>query len=90
MSTDKGHGQGDKTHEEFLRKLERKDDLRKPGEPMPDTAASPPVRNAEARDSEFPVSREGMNQETRGQNKHNNSGQAGHGPQKHSPAEEKH
>jgi hypothetical protein len=30
-----------------------------------------------------------MNQESRDHNKHNNAGQDGHKPQKHSPAEEK-
>ena len=30
-----------------------------------------------------------MNQESRDHNKHNNPGQSGHKPQKHSPAEEK-
>ncbi len=32
----------------------------------------------------------GTHQETREHNKHNNPGQSGHKPQKHSPAEEKH
>lgn len=29
-------------------------------------------------------------QESRDHNKHNNAGQSGHGPQQHSPAQEKH
>jgi hypothetical protein len=83
--------QGDKTHEQLQRTLERKDDVAKPGE-----AASPQDGNAtraqthpDARQSEFPVSRGGMHQETRGQNKHNDPGQTGHKPQRHGPAEEK-
>ena len=31
-----------------------------------------------------------MNQESRDHNKHNNSGQSGHKPQKHTPDQEKH
>jgi hypothetical protein len=61
---------------------------------MPDTrrdAASPglhSVLHPEARQSEFPVSQHGMNQES-DHNKHNDGGQSGHKPQKHSKAEEK-
>ena len=79
--------QGPKTHEQQLRILENKPD-------MPDarTATPPPptpmVRNPDARQSEFPVSRHGMNQES-DHNKHNDEGQPGHKPQQHTPAEEK-
>lgn len=41
----------------------------------------------EKRQSEFPVSEQGMNQESQ-DNKHNNEGQSGHKAQKHTPAEE--
>jgi hypothetical protein len=79
--------QGPKTHEQQLRILEKKPD-------MPDTRPDPPppptpaVRNSDARQSEFPVSRHGMNQES-DHNKHNDEGQTGHKPQQHTPAEEK-
>jgi hypothetical protein len=39
--------------------------------------------------SGVPADREGTHQESRDHNKHNNPGQAGHKPQRHSPAEEK-
>ena len=83
--------QGNKTHEQMVRNLERKDDLAKPAEPAggADPAARAP-NDAQARQSEMQVSRGGMNQESRDHNKHNNSGQSGHKPQAHSPAEEKH
>jgi hypothetical protein len=92
MSKAKTAGQGDKTHEQFLRTLERKDDL--PSEDDAErvaAAAADTARTAHARaarQSEMPVSRGGMNQES-GHNKHNDPGQSGHKPQKHSPAEEK-
>ena len=83
--------QGNKTHEQMVRNLERKDDLPKPAETdaRPAAAAHAPNDPA-ARQSEMQVSRGGMNQESRDHNKHNNSGQSGHKPQEHSPAEEKH
>jgi hypothetical protein len=84
-------GQGNKTHEQFLRQVERKDDVPKPTEDRGTApGAGPAPHNREARQSELPVSRQGMNQEDRDHNKHNHGGQSGHGPQKHSPAEEKH
>jgi hypothetical protein len=72
--------QGPKTHQQHLRNLERKPDL--------DRAQAPSRRRPEARQSEFAVSRQGMNQES-SHNKHNDRGQQGHKPQQHSPAEEK-
>ncbi len=39
------------------------------------------------RQSEMPVSQQGMNQESQ-HNKHNDPGQTGHRPQKHTPDEE--
>ena len=66
--------QGPKTHEQQLRTLERKPSVNerlKPSSPQPDRGA---------RKSEFPISRQGMNQESQ-HNKHNNSGQSGHKPQ---------
>lgn len=89
--------QGKKTHEQLVRTLERKDDVPKARE-MGQSEASPdrqapvaaqPVKDQAARQSEMAVSRGGMNQESRDHNKHNNPGQSGHKPQKHSPAEEK-
>jgi hypothetical protein len=55
----------------------------------PPGGAAPPT-DPEARQSEFPVSRGGLNQESRDHNKNNNPGQSGHKPQRHGPAEEKH
>jgi hypothetical protein len=92
MARNKTKSQGPKTHEQFVRMLEQNDDLPKARE-MEDAAADPPaesqpIRHREARQSEFPVSDHGMNQES-DHNKHNDTGQRGHKPQKHSPAEEK-
>ena len=80
--------QGKKTHEQQLRILENKDD-------MPDARRANPVTerahvaDRNERDSEFPVSRGGISQES-DHNKHNDAGQSGHKPQQHTPAEEKH
>jgi hypothetical protein len=80
--------QGKKTHEQQLRILENKDDV-------PDARRrEPPAEQAHVpapnkRESEFAVSRGGINQES-DHNKHNDEGQRGHKPQQHSPAEEKH
>ena len=72
-----------KTKEQFRRTLERKDDVPKPGDPAshprPAAATARPV-NPEARQSEMPVSRQGMHQESQ-HNKHNDPGQDGHKPQ---------
>jgi hypothetical protein len=76
--------QGPKTHEKQMRILERKPD-------MPDVGTPPsahPRHNPGARQSEFPISRQGMNQES-DHNKHNEDGQSGHKPQTHTKAEEK-
>ncbi|UPK39476.1 hypothetical protein IVB18_20970 [Bradyrhizobium sp. 186] len=86
--------QGRKTHEQQVRILERKPDVpdareleqasgRNPG----NVAVHRP--RAEARQSEFPVSRGGLNQES-DHNKHNNPGQSGHKPPKPSPQQQKH
>jgi hypothetical protein len=95
MTHPKAGNQGRKTHEQQKRILERKDDVAKPGDPPgPDgdgaTVPDKTLNQREARQSELPVSRGGMHQESRDHNKHNNPGQSGHKPQKHSPAEEKH
>jgi hypothetical protein len=87
--------QGNKTHEQFQRSLERKDDMRKvtemQGRVRPDGRLPSHLPHApDARQSEFAVSFEGMNQESRDHHKHNHQTQSGHGPQKHKPAEEKH
>ena len=91
MSNAKDAGQGDKTHEQFLRTLERKEDIPSADEAERAAAASADgsatLHAREARQSEMPVSRGGMNQESN-HNKHNDPGQSGHKPQKHSPAEE--
>ena len=91
MASDTKGQQGNKTHEQFLRNLEHKDDVAKAGDPGAQQAGgTSKLEDRDARQSEMPVSRQGMNQESRDHNKHNNPGQSGHKPQKHSPAEEKH
>ena len=80
--------QGKKTHEQQLRILENKEDVpdlrqrKAPNEPTH-------VASREKRESEFAVSRGGVNQES-DHNKHNDEGQSGHKPQQHRPAEQKH
>ena len=85
--------QAKKTHEQQLRMLERKaevPDARRTEAALPhaaDDAAHPTKRPG--REAEFPVSRSGMNQESRNHNKHNHPGQSGHKSQRHTPAEQK-
>ena len=89
----KTSGQGNKTHEQFRRTLERKDDIagrQERGSAGNRSGSKRTPRADSARQSEMPVSRRGMNQESRDHNKHNDPGQSGHKPQKHGPAEEKH
>jgi hypothetical protein len=78
--------QGRKTHEQQLRMLEGKPDF--PDQRQLDsdlaraqTASAKSPRHGEARQSEFPVSRGGLNQESQ-HNKHNHPHQGGHKPQK--------
>jgi hypothetical protein len=82
--------QGKETHEQQLRILEKKPDV--PDARQVHAPTSPPLgrppTNSKARQSEFPVSRRGLNQES-DHNKHNDPGQRGHKPQKHTSAEEK-
>jgi hypothetical protein len=84
--------QGPKTHEQQLRMLEKKPsvpDARQMDEILGSSDRSlPALKNPKARQSEFPVSQQGMNQES-DHNKHNDPGQLGHEPQKHSEAEQK-
>ena len=79
--------QGPKTHEQQLRILEKKPDM---PDARRDALPSGPhaLKHPEARQSEFPVSQRGMNEES-DHNKHNDPGQTGHKPQKHTEAEEK-
>jgi hypothetical protein len=82
--------QGKKTHEQQLRTLERKPDY--PDSGRTDAADKDQQRHqpdTQARESEFPVSRGGLHQES-DHNKHNRSGQSSHKPQSHEPAQEKH
>jgi hypothetical protein len=78
--------QGKKTHEQQLRILERKPDM--PDGNRDEAAAGEHVHIPASgeRQSEFPVSRAGVHQESV-HNKHNHSGQAGHKPQQHGPDE---
>jgi hypothetical protein len=85
--------QGKKTHEQQVRILERKPDVpdqRRTEEsmhrnPRDDRAH---VARPNVRQSELPVSRGGMNQES-DHNKHNDPGQSHHKPQQPGPAEQK-
>ncbi|WP_137390568.1 hypothetical protein [Rhodoligotrophos defluvii] len=73
---------GSKTHEQQLRTFERKPDIPRPGEPGTDpNDVEIRTPDREARQSEMPVSRGGMNQESRNHNKHNHPTQSGHRPQ---------
>ena len=58
--------QGPKTHEQFTRNLERKPDADTPAKP----AKNKEPYEDKPRQSEFPVSRQGMHQESE-HNKHN-------------------
>ena len=58
--------QGPKTHEQFTRNLERKPDV----DEGDSTAKAKHPAPGKGRQSEFPVSRQGMNQESE-HNKHN-------------------
>jgi hypothetical protein len=84
--------QGPKTHEQHLRILEKKPDV--PDRRQADMALeraednSRLQRSPTARESEFPVSRSGMNQES-DHNKHNDPGQPGHKPRQPTVLEEK-
>jgi hypothetical protein len=85
--------QGKKTHEQQLRTFERKPDVPDARQmeaelkrPVQDDR--PRVAKRNIRETEFPVSRGGLHQES-DHNKHNDPGQTGHKPQKHSPSEEK-
>jgi hypothetical protein len=86
--------QGKKTHEQLVHTLERKADVpdaRQMENSMNRTGHDDAVHRArpQARQSEWPVSRGGLNQES-DHNKHNDPGQSGHKPQKPGPAEQKH
>jgi hypothetical protein len=85
--------QGPKTHEQHKRILERKDDV--PSSRRSDAArqadaiaGAAKVSRREGRQSEFPVSSGGMNQES-DHNKHNRQTQQHHKPQKPEPAQQK-
>ena len=85
--------QGKKTHEQQKRILERKDDLPSPdrsdAEKQADAiSGAGKVARRGGRQSEFPVSSGGMNQES-DHNKHNDQTQQGHKPQIPEPAQQK-
>jgi hypothetical protein len=88
---------GNKTHEHQVRQFEQGGDSQNWAEHGGRDAAGeagrqPQGESRRARQTDNPhgVSQQGMNQESRDHNKHNNPGQSGHKPQKHSPAQEKH
>jgi hypothetical protein len=86
--------QGKKTHEQQVRILERNPDQPDARE-LDQALGREPAHHAghqaraEARQSEFPVSRTGLNQEN-DHNKHNDPGQSGHKPQKSSTSQQNH
>lgn len=79
--------QGKKTHEQQVRILEKKSDVpdaRRIASEMEQASRdgdAAHVARRKVRQSEFPVSRGGLHQEDRAQNKHNDPGQSGHKPQ---------
>ena len=87
---------GNKTHEHQVRQFEKGGDSQKWTEGgdgnVGASGRQPEGESRDARQTDNPhgISQQGMNQESRDHNKHNHPGQSGHGPQKHSPAEEKH
>lgn len=85
--------QGRKTHEQQMRILERRADVPDARQMEAMRHRSPDYHAHVARDgarqSEFPVSRGGLHQEHRGQNKHNHRTQDGHKPQRPTSAQEK-
>ena len=85
--------QGRKTHEQQVRVLERKSDVpdaRLTEEFTNRTGRDDTVHEARsgARQSEWPISRGGLNQES-AHNKHNDPEQSGHRPQRSRAAEQK-
>jgi hypothetical protein len=85
--------QGKKTHEQQVRTLERKDDVPSPNRSGAQKQAkvemgTAKVARREGRQSEFPISSGGMNQES-DHNKHNHQTQPGHAPQTPEQAQEK-
>ena len=85
--------QGRKTHEQQVRILEGKPDVpdaRQTEEALAGTGRDDAVHKPRqgARQSEWPVSRGGLNQES-DHNKHNDPGQSGHKPQQPGLAEQK-
>lgn len=88
---------GNKTHEHQVRQFEQGGDSQNwtEGGDQNTVGASgrqpeDESRDARQTDNAHGISQQGMHQESRDHNKHNNPGQSGHKPQKHSPAEEKH
>jgi hypothetical protein len=85
--------QGKKTHEQQLRIFERKTDVPSPDRSDAQRQAdaigrSAKVAKREGRQSEFPISARGMNQES-DHNKHNRRTQSGHKPIAPEPAQQK-
>ena len=77
MAGEKPHG--DKTYDQQIRIIEHKE-----GPNVP-TGGGDKIRTSPPREP-----RSTSQQESRDHHKHNNPGQEGHKPQKHTPAEEKH
>ena len=85
---------GKKTHEQQIRTFERKSDVPDARNTEADMKHADQYDKAhilkrDIRQTEFPVSRGGLHQES-DHNKHNHPGQPGHKPQQHGPSEQKH
>ena len=84
---------GNKTHEQQIRTFERKDDhtdereAERAREEAGARGTGGTPKHPGTRQSEYPVSRGGMNQESP-HNKHNDGGQQGHEPQPHNGTEQ--
>jgi hypothetical protein len=81
---------GNRTHEHQLRQFEYGEDSQGRREADPASTVPPSPDSTRPTDNPSGISRGGMSQETRGQNKHNEPGQSGHKPQKHTSEQEKH
>jgi hypothetical protein len=83
--------QGPKTHDQQVRILERKEGLPKARDR--DAGREPVQPAVDGKGTGIGAQHDGViaatNRESRDHNKHNHSGQPGHGPKKHTPAEEK-
>lgn len=80
---------GNKTHEHRQRQLQEGEDSQTsgPGAGPPEATKSAAKVGDDRQTGN--ISSTALHRESRDHNKHNNSGQSGHGPQKHTPDQEK-